>query len=242
MAEAIEAEGTAELGDNVPTAPPVGWAVGQLELHVSDQISEDEMFARAAYFPGPTQSLTSEDFDSRSVHIVFRHGNSIAAYIRLTEGPPGVFRTWSRGAAMLTEGPDVADLSRCFVHHRYRRLELLRAVYLAGLLEASQRSMRLVNTVYTPGRYLAGTLRDIGFANSSNECTSFEPNGNTRICQPMTCDLLASRALRADQWERCERHLASNGFTIGLRHERFQRQPQAGVERADCTAGAAVAS
>ena len=143
----------------------------ELTLHISAAVPDDVLAARAACFPGPTAGQSATDpFDDRSIHVMIRETTRLAAYGRLTLGPPGVFRTWSCRAAEIPEGPEVADLGRCFVQLDYRRLELLRLVCLEALTYSHKRSIRVVNGAHIPGRFLAGTLHALGFREIGQAC------------------------------------------------------------------------
>jgi hypothetical protein len=78
---------------------------------------------RAVGFHAADRTLVEGDeFDERSVHIVFREDSRIAAYGRLTIGAPGIFSTW-KDAVQVPSGSDIADLGRCCVHQDYHRTE-----------------------------------------------------------------------------------------------------------------------
>jgi hypothetical protein len=187
----------------------------EITLHVSESVPDDVLAARAVQFPGPsTAKCVSDAFDERSIHLMIWEASQLAAYGRLTLGPPGVFRTWSHGAAQIPEGRDVADLGRCFVQPDYRRLELLRLMCLEGLTYALTCSMRVVNGAYIPGRFLAGTLHELGFCDSGTPVDEFEPNGCRVTIQPVTCDLRASANRWSAQRALCLQHLAKCGFAF----------------------------
>jgi hypothetical protein len=186
----------------------------EIRAELLDCIPADALNLRATRFPSPDGALVrSDEFDKRSVHIVFREASQIAVYGRLTIGAPGVFRTWSRGTAEIPEGPNVADLGRCCIHPAYSRLELLRSVCVEALAYAFQRNLTHVNGTYVPGRFLAASLHDMGFRATGPCVESYEPNGN-KTYQPVTCDLRASAALWQAQREVVSLHLAGHGFFL----------------------------
>jgi hypothetical protein len=188
----------------------------EIRAEIVDQIPPDALALRAARFPSASGGLVEGDcFDERSLHIVFREGSTIAVYGRLTIGAPGVFRTWSRGAAQVPEGTDVADLGRCCVHSYYRRLELLRSVCVEALAYSFNRNLSHVNGTYIPGRFLAGSLHDMGFKTSGPCAESFEPNGN-KTYQPVTCDLKDSACLWPAQQTLVSDFLAKQGFILNV--------------------------
>jgi hypothetical protein len=204
-----------------PERPTQGSVMREIALQVSETIPGDVLAVRAECFPGPDSAgeRGADLFDGRSIHLLLRESSQIAAYGRLTLGPPGVFRTWSRGAAQIPEGQNVADLGRCFVHEDYRSLKLLRLVCLEALTVAFGRSMQIVNGAYVPGSFLVQALRDIGFIESGTAVSQFEPNGLEISIQPVTCDLKSS----CHQWDAernlCLQHLADRGF--GFRRQSF---------------------
>jgi hypothetical protein len=93
-------------------------------------------------------------------------------------------------------------------------MELLRLVCLEGLMYALTSSMRVVNGAYIPGRFLAGTLHELGFCESGTPVDEFEPNGNRVTIQPVTCDLKASVNRWSTQRALCLQHLANCGFAF----------------------------
>ncbi len=186
----------------------------EIRAQLFDDLPADALNLRAISFPAADGALVGVDeFDQRSLHIVFRDGSKIAAYGRLTIDAPGVFRTWSRGAAQVPSGPDIADLGRCCVHQDYRRLELLRSVCLESLIHSFDLNIAHVNGAHVPGRFLAGTLHDIGFCAAGDCVESFEPNGN-KTYQPVSCDLKASAGLWPAQRKLVEDHLATQGVSL----------------------------
>lgn len=188
----------------------------EIRAEITDRIPSDALSLRAARFPSASGELVGGDsFDERSLHLVFREGSTIAVYGRLTIGIPGVFRTWSRGAAQIPEGVNVADLGRCCVHTDYRRLELLRSVCVEALGYSFHRNLSYVNGTYIPGRFLAGSLHDMGFKAAGPCVESFEPNGN-KTYQPVTCDLKESANLWPAQRALVSDFLAKQGFTLNV--------------------------
>jgi hypothetical protein len=188
----------------------------EIIAEIVDQIPADALALRAVRFPSASGERVERDsFDERSLHIIFREGSEIAVYGRLTIGVPGVFRTWSRGAAQIPEGTDVADLGRCCVNPDYRRLELLRSVCVEALAYSFNRKITHVNGTYIPGRFLAGSLHDMGFKTAGPCVESFEPNGN-KMYQPVTCDLKESANLWPAQQALVSEFLAKHGFTLNV--------------------------
>jgi hypothetical protein len=186
----------------------------EIGAEIFDHIPAAALVLRAARFPAPSGELIGcDEFDERSLHIVFREGPAIAGYVRLTIGAPGVFRTWSRGTAKIPEGREVADLSRCCVNPAYRRLELLRSLCVEALIFAYERKLVYVNGTHVPGRFLATSLHDIGFRASGPCVESFEPNGK-KIYQPLTCCLESSAGLWAAQQQLVANHLAVHGYSL----------------------------
>ncbi len=165
---------TAELFSSIPTA----------------------LALRSSRFPSSDGKLVGiDEFDARSLHIVFREASQIAAYGRLTTGAPGVFRTWSREAAQIPEEEEVADLGRCCVQPEYARLELLRSVRVEAFVYCLSQKLGHVNGTHIPGRNLVGSLHEMGFRAAGPCVESFEPNGN-KMNQPVTCELKESM----DMW------------------------------------------
>jgi predicted GNAT family N-acyltransferase len=187
----------------------------EIRAQLFDRLPADALDLRAVSFPAADGTLVgSDEFDARSLHIVFREDSRIAAYGRLTIGAPGVFRTWSRGAAVLPDGFDVADLGRCCVHPDYRRLELLRAVCVEALIYASEHQIAHANGAYKPGRHLAAMLHEIGYSDCGLPVEEFEPNGNIVTIQPVTCNLRSTIHRWLAQQRLVSEHLAAQGFSL----------------------------
>jgi hypothetical protein len=128
----------------------------EIRAELFDRIPADALDLRTSRFPASDGSLVgSDEFDERSLHVVFREAAQFAAYVRLTIGAPGVFRTWSQGAAAIPEGPEVADLGRCCVHPAYKRLELLRSACVEALVYSFKRNLTHVNGTHVPVTKLA---------------------------------------------------------------------------------------
>jgi hypothetical protein len=167
----------------------------EISAQCFERIPADALNLRASRFPAPDGSLVGGDeFDDRA---------------------PGVFSTWSKGAAEVPSGPDIADLGRCCVHPDYRRLELLRSVGLEGLIHSFSLNMAHVNGAHVPGRFLAASSQDMGFRSVGPCVESFEPNGN-KTYQPVSCDLKSSADLWPAHREPVENHLAAHGFSLHL--------------------------
>ncbi len=198
------------------------------EIHflATETIPADALALRAACFPGPGDPEGGEDdFDRRSVHLILRETSRVAAYGRLTIGAPGVFRTWSNGAAQLPEGSDVADLGRCFVHPDYRGLGLLKLVCLEGLRLASKLSMRVVNGAYIPGHFVAGCVHDIGFRDSGNPVEQHEPNGLKVTIQLVTCELGMSADKILSEYGLLIHRIEKRGFMLSNNAEAIVKFP-----------------
>jgi hypothetical protein len=191
----------------------------ELKADLFDRIPADALNLRASRFPAPNGLLVGKDeFDERSLHLVFREGSEIAGYVRLTIGAPGVFRAWSRGAALIPEGDQVADLGRCCVHPTYRRLELLRSLCVEALIYAFTQNLTHVNGTHIPGRFLATSLHDMGLFPAGPPVESFEPNGS-KIYQPVSCSLKSSAHLWLAQRKLVKDHLAAHGFFLKVNLE-----------------------
>jgi hypothetical protein len=188
----------------------------EIRAELYGRIPLDALDLRAERFPAPEGSkVRGDEFDDRSLHIILREGSEIAGYGRLTVGTPGIFRTWSRGAAQIPEGQDVADLGRCCVNPAYRRLELLRSLCVEALIYGFKQNLAHVNGTHIPGRFLATSLHDMGFLPAGPCVESFEPNGR-KIYQPVSCQLRSSAALWPAQRKLVADHLGAHGFSLNV--------------------------
>ena len=183
--------------------------------HFSDEMD----LLRSVCFPGSDPSRSSRDeFDSRSIYIVNEIEGSLAAYGRLTPGPHAVFETWSRGAARIPTGPNVADLGRCMVAPEHRGLDLITLVCLDGLLLAREMGFECVVGAVVPGRKLAAMLYEIGFRDSGPIVKSYEENGAIFTLQP-----LVATCAKGGLWEELRQalveKLAGKGYAVRQRDD-----------------------
>ena len=86
----------AKVGGDAPKLQLRVTQMREIELRILDAIPGDVLAMRSDYFPGPNPAgCVSDAFDGRSIHLLIWEESQIVAYVRLTIGPPGVFRTWS---------------------------------------------------------------------------------------------------------------------------------------------------
>lgn len=159
---------------------------------------------RRECFPGSYPSGSSQEpFDYTSTHVCIRIDEELAAYIRLTGGPDAVYKTWSNGTAPVPSGKNCADLTRCFVNRKFRKLGLMTLVCLEGLVAASEHGFEFAIGSVLPGMPFQKQLEQLGMLPTGPLFDELEPSGDVFRVQPIVCEIARWRdswpSIREDQ-------------------------------------------
>jgi hypothetical protein len=128
--------------------------------------SEIEKLRRTGFYGSSSETFSSDEFDTRSVHVLATIQDELVGMIRLTPEPPSILQKWSNGKAPIPNGEGVIDLTRGVVSKKWRNFDIFKLLICEAMIKAKDLGGEIAVASIAPHFPHRAFLTDIGFQNA----------------------------------------------------------------------------
>jgi|GEM_PF-4684839 len=127
--------------------------------------SEMEKLRRTGFHNSSSETSSSDEFDTLSIHVLAIIRDEIIGMIRLTLEPPSVLQTWSGWKAPIPHGEGVIDVTRGIVAKQWRGFDIYKLLMTETMIKAKALNAKIAVAPIEPHFQHRTFLSHIGFQN-----------------------------------------------------------------------------
>ncbi|HMH48787.1 MAG TPA: hypothetical protein VK548_01040 [Candidatus Acidoferrum sp.] len=160
-------------------------------------------------------AAAGDEFDERSRHVIVHRHALPAGMVRITMGEPSILATWSRNAAPLPRGAEVAELTRGVVAPPARRLGIYRLAMLETVLRLRTLGASIATAAVEPDFPGLRFLGDLGFVAVGRPVLFDDAPRSRTVAQAIVLEVEARHEDRwLTMWQREVGALLTAGYRV----------------------------